>query len=98
MLLDSEFVLALRLFDEGVEIFAGNFLDFFTLAADERVVTVFVIFFLHLATNVALYAVNLVNELELLHDLNDAVHGNGVEIDFVLLEGNFTDLVWRKRT
>lgn len=46
---------------------------------------VFVVFSLHLAANVALDAVDFVNEFELLHDLYDAIYGDSVEIDFVLL-------------
>lgn len=92
MLFDFETVGLFHLFDEGVEIFAGDFFDFFALTTDERVVALGVTFF-HFAANVAFDAVDFVDEVEFFEDLNNAVNGDGVEIDFVLLEGVFGDFV-----
>ncbi len=94
MLLDFEFELFFNLFDEGVEVFAGDFLDFFALSTDERVVAAF--FFFDLAADVAFYAVDFVDEVEFLENLNNAVDGDGVEINLVLLESNFGNPIWGK--
>lgn len=96
MLLYLELELALDLFDKGVEVFAGDFLDFFALATDEGVVAIVEIFF-HLAANEAFDAVDFVDEMEMFEYLNDPVDRDGVEVDFVLLERDFGDLVGRKR-
>ncbi len=81
-------------FDEEVEVFAGDFLDFFALAADEGVVAAF--FFFYFAADVAFDAVDFVDEMDFFQDLNDAVDGDGIEVDFVLLKGDFGDLVGRE--
>lgn len=94
MFLDFEFKLFLDLLDEGGEIFTGDFLDFFALAADEGVVAAF--FFFYFAADVAFDAVDFVNQMDFFQNLNNAVDGDGVEVDFVLLEGDFGDLVWRE--
>ncbi len=95
--LDFETVEFFYLLDERIEIFAGKFLDFFTLSADKRVMTI-VFFFFYLTTNIPLDAVNFVDEFELLHHLNNAVNGYGIEIDLMFLKGDLRDLVWRERT
>ncbi len=97
MLFHLEFVGFFHLFDEGVEVFAGDFLDFFALAADEGVVAVVGAVIFYLAADVTFHAVHFVNEVEFFHDLNDAVDGNGIEVDFVLLERDLSNFVGRKR-
>lgn len=68
-------------------------MDFFAFATDKRVMAVVEIFF-HFAADETFDSMYFVNEMELLHHLNNAINGNGVEVDFVLLERNFGDLVW----
>lgn len=96
MFLHLESVKFFHRLDEGVEIFTGDLLNFLTLTADERVVAVIDLTLLHLAADVTLDAMHFVDEVELFEDLNNAIDGNGVEIDFVFLESDLGDLVWRK--
>lgn len=94
MFFNFEAVKFFHRFNESVEVFAGDFLDFFALTTDEGVVTVVDAVIFYFATNVAFNAVHFVNEVEVFEDLDDAIDGDRVEIDLVLLEGNFSDFVW----
>lgn len=94
MFFDFEAVEFFHRFYECVEIFAGDFFDFFTLLADEGVMAVVDAVFIYFATNVTFDAVNFVNEVELIEHLNNTIDRNSIEINFVLLEGDFGDFVW----
>lgn len=94
MLFDLEAVEFFHRFYEGVEVFAGDFLDLFALTADEGVVTIVCDVVFYFATNVAFNAVHFVNEVKIFEDLDNTVHRDRIEVDFVFLEGDFCNFVW----
>ena len=96
MFFDLEAVEFFHRFYEGVEVFAGDFLDFFALAADEGVMAVVNAVVFDFATNVAFHTMDFVDEVEVFENLNNAIDRDGIEIDFVFLERDFGDLVWGK--